>query len=197
MTISRLAYAAVLFGSGVSVGVLWSPLERSHTRDARALSDVQSANKLLVAEMKEATGFKEIPEFARQFDNMTIRTNTYPIKACASQDGRFVIRVFGSDETIASDLQCPERGGTARELVRHYSFSCNGQTYSCDFGRSIDDSKATNVVFSVSDVKGNVKFSYVDLDADGRWDRFNDYTRKPPTFYHRDGLFWKERTKDK
>jgi hypothetical protein len=202
MSIARLACATVLFASGLGVGVLWSPRGGAlQTRDSHAVSDVQSESDVrseqakFVARIKEMYG-DELAEFASQFEDMTIRIKKYPIDAWASPDGRFVIRLFGSDETIVSELRYPARKGGATELLRHYSFSCDHQTYSCDFVRTTGDSKMTEVQFHRSDAKGG-ELSYVDLDADGRWDRFNDYTRKPPTFYHRDGLFWKERTKDK
>jgi hypothetical protein len=138
---------------------------------------------------------EEVAVFVKQFEDMTIRTNTYPIKVCASPDGRFVISPFGIDETIASDLRSPDIGGTVTELVRHYSFSCGGQTYSCDFGRNIDNSKMTTVLFRFTDAKGG-ELTYLDSDADGRWDGLSDRTREPPIVYERDGLRWKEREQD-
>ena len=196
MTIARLAYAVVFFVSGLGVGMLWSPLGGSSQMppDSRAVSDVQAENEEYVAQMREMYG-EEAAEFVRQFEDMSIRIKEYPIDAWASPDGRFVIRVFGSDETIASDLRYPETGGTVKELVRHYSFSCGDQTYSCDFGRTIEDSKLIEVQFRLTDAKGG-ELVYEDSDADGRWDRFIDYTQESPISYHRDGLCWKERTKD-
>ncbi len=147
-----------------------------------------------MARMGEIYG-EEAAEFVKQFEDMTVRIKQCPIDACASPDGRFVIRLFGSEETIASDLRSPDTGGTVKDLVRHYSFSCGGQTYSCDFGRNIDNTKMTNVLFHFTDAKGG-ELTYVDSDADGRWDGLSDHTREPPTFYERDGLRWKEREKD-
>ncbi len=197
MTIARLACPLVFFASGLAVGVLWSPLGRSSQAppDSRAVSDARSENAKFLAKMKEIGG-PAMAEFARQFEDMTIRIKKNPIDAWASPDGRFVIRLFGSDETIASDLRYPEMDGAVKELVRHYSFSAAGQTWSVDFGRAIKDPKTTNVVFGMTDAKGNQKFSYVDLDADGRWDRFTDYTQEPPKTYVMAGLCWKERAKD-
>ncbi len=193
MSVTRLACATVLFLSGLGVGAFWCPFRSSPQKvDSGAVSDPQPEREKFVAKMKEIYG-EECGEFVRQFEDMTIRLNKYPIVVSASPDGRFVIRLFGSGELIASDLRCPERGGTLKELVRHYSFSCNGRTYSCDFGRSIEGPKVVNVVFAVTDAKGNPEFSYVDTHGDGRWDRFADYTHKPATFYERDGLCWKER----
>jgi hypothetical protein len=194
MAIGKLAYPVVLFVSGLGVGLLWNHLERPHTGDGPNVADIKSANEKFVRQMRKMYG-EETAEFVKQFEDMTIRTNTHPIKAFAAPDGRFVIRLSRSDETIASDLRYPEKGGIAKELVRHYGFSCNGSTYSCDFGRRIEDSKMTNVLFSVLDAEGNSTFSYVDSDADGRWDWFCDYTQEPPKSYDRDGLCWKEREK--
>ncbi len=197
MTIARLAYAAVFFVSGLGVGVLWSPLGGSSRMppDRRAVSDVQSENEKYVAHMREMYG-EETADFVRQFEEMTIRIEEYPIDACASPDGRFVIRLFGSDETIASELRYPAGPGGVTELNRHYSFSHGDLAYRCDFGRSIEDSKMTNVIFGVTDRKGDVKFSYVDNDADGLWDKFADHTQEPSKIYVRDGLCWKERREE-
>ena len=192
--IGRLAYPLVLFISGLGVGVLWSPRGGSSQimRDNLAVSDVQSENEKYLEKIGEMCG-KEAAEFVEQSKDMTIRIKKYPIDAWASPDGRFVIRLFGSNETIASELRYPGRKDAATDsLVRHYSFSCGGQTYSCDFGRSIDGSKITDVQFHFTDAKGG-ELSYVDSDADGRWDRFIDYAHEPPRFYYRDGLCWKER----
>ena len=195
MTITKMTCAVVFFVSGLGVGILWSPFGgiSQMPPNSSAVSDVQSENEKYVAKMREMYG-EETAEFVRQFKDMTIRIKKNPIDACASPDGRFVIRLFGSDETIASDLRYPDTGETVKELVRHYTFSNGGRTYSCDFGRSINDSKMTKVQFHFTDDRGN-EFSYIDDDADGRWDRFTDFTQKPPTFYERDGLNWKERTK--
>lgn len=183
-------YPPILFVFGLGLGVLWSPLERSQTPDNRARSDVRLENEKFVARMREMYG-EETAEFVKQFEDMTVRIKQYPIDAWASPDGRFVIRLFGSDETIASDLRYPDTGGTVK-LVRHYSFSSGAQTYSCDFIRNIDNAKMTRVHFGVTDGKGG-DLTYMDSDADGRWDRLFDCTREPPTFYERDGLRWKER----
>lgn len=196
MTIRRFAYPMVFFVSGLGAGALWNPI--CHTlqkqSNSRAVSDVQSENQKFVAEMRETYGV-EMAEYVKQFEDMTIRVKEDPLDAWASPDGRFVIRLFGSDETIASDLGYPDIGGAVNELVRHYSFSCGKQTYSCGFGRSIKDSKMTNVQFHFSDAKGG-ELVYVDDDADGRWDRFVDYTQEPSRAYVRDGLCWKERARD-
>lgn len=196
MTIAKLTYAVVFFVSGLGVGVLWNPICSTSQMppDGRVISDVQSRNEKYLAKTREVYG-EEAAEFARQFEGMTIRIKEFPIDAWASPDGRFVIRLFGSDETIASDLRCPEKGEAMKELVRHYYFSCGDLAYSCDFARSIRDPKMTNVVFGVS-VKGKPTFSYVDRDADGLWDSFIDYTQEPPQSYIRESLCWKRSTKD-
>ena len=105
-------------------------------------------------------------KFAEQAKDMTIRIKKYPIDAGASPDGRFIIRMFGNTDTMASELLYPGEDGASRELVRHYSFSCGDQTYSCDFGRSVEDGKMTSILFSCV-VNGDTTVSYLDLD--GRW----------------------------
>ncbi len=198
MSIAKLVYPVVFFLSGLTVGVLWNPLERQHTPDSRAVSDVKSANEKYVAKMREMFG-DETAEFVRQFEDMTIRVHKYPIDAWASPDGRFFIHLFGKAKTIASDLRQVEGRGGVKVLNRHYFFSCGDLAYRCDFARSVEDSKMYNVVFAV-EVKGETKFSYVDLDADGLWDRFTDYTQEPSETYSgtyvRDGLCWKRIKKD-
>jgi hypothetical protein len=193
MTVARFVYPAVFFVSGLGVGVLWSPIERPHTPDRRALADEQAEIEKLVAQAREAYG-EEVAEFVRQCEDMTTRTKGYPINAWASPDGRFVVSLFENHEIIASELRNLSIG-PPKELVRQYSFSCNGRSWSCDFGRTIEDSKMTNVYFSFTDAKGG-SLSYVDDDADGRWDRLIDETGERPAYYHRDGLCWKERAID-
>jgi hypothetical protein len=172
MTVARFAYSMVIFVVGLGVG------------------DMQSENRKFVTQMRETYG-KETAEFAEQFEDLTIRFKEYPVDVCAAPDGRFVIRLLGSDETIASDLLYPDRGGV-KSLVRHYFFSNGGESYSCDFGRSIEDSKISSVVFDVA-FKGRTKFVYLDSDGDCLWDRFTDLTQEPPRTYIREGLGWKWR----
>ena len=199
MTLARWVYPMVFFVLGLGVGVLRSPVggpsqipeERQDTHHSRAVSDAQFEKRM--AKVGKEFG-EEMEDFARQFKDMAIQIKKYPIDAQASPDGRFAIRLFGSDETTASDLRQVGMAGV-KELVRHYSFSCGDVVYSCDFARRIEDSKMTNVVFSVY-VKGEPKFSYVDRNADGLWDRFTDYTQEPAVTYVRDGLCWKRITKD-
>lgn len=194
MTIARLAYPVVFFVSGLVVGVLWSPLGRSSQAppDSRAVSDEQFEKRM--AEVKKEFG-EETEYFLRQSKDMTIRIKEYPIDAWASPDGRFVIRLFGSDETIASDLRQVEGTGGVKALNRYYFFSCGDLAYRCNFTRDIEDSKMYNVVFAV-EVKGETKFSYVDRDADGLWDWFTDHTQEPSRTYVREGLCWKRFKKD-
>lgn len=194
MTTARSLYPLVFFVSGLGFGVFWSPLERPNAADSRDLSDVRSENDEFVERMGELYG-EETAEFVRQFEDMTIRIHEFPIDACASPDGRFVIRLFESNETIASDLRHPDTEGTVKQLVRHYSFSSGGQTYTCDFVRNIDTLKVTRVHFSFTDAEGR-GLTYMDSDGDGRWDGLSDRTREPPVFYERDGLRWREREKD-
>ena len=197
MTIVRRTYVgASFFVFGLVVGVLWSPLGGSsglpgHTGSEAAF---QSRDEELTATIKEIGGPGAV-EFSKQFEEMTIRIKKSPIDAWASPDGRFVIRLFGSNETIASDLRYPEQGGEVKDVVRHYSFSSGDHTFSIDFARSIKDGKLTEVHYSLVEANGH-ELVYVDTDADGRWERFVDYTQKPPKSYERDGLCWRERVKD-
>jgi hypothetical protein len=191
MHVPRWVYAVVLFLSGLGVGVLWCPCRGSQrTPDSRVPSYAQPEYEKYVEEMRGTFG-EETADFLSQFKELTIHIKKYPIEAWASPDGRFVIRLAGSGELIASELRDPMRKGTT-ELVRHYSFSCGDKTYSCDFARNNKGSRMTNVQFHFVDAKGG-GLSYVDNNADGRWDWFTDETHKPPTFYVRDGLCWKER----
>lgn len=191
----KLLWPTVTLILGLAAGILWNPIGGTlqMRSNGRAVSDVQSQNQKLVAEMKENYGV-EMAEFTKQFEDMTIRIKKNPIDAWASPDGRFVIRLFGSDEWMASDLWYPDEGGATNELVRHYSFSCGKQSYSCDFGRNVKNPEATEVHFSVTDSKGG-QLVYMDDDGDGHWDRFVDYTQESPKAYVRDGLYWKERAK--
>lgn len=185
MTVSRLAYAVVFFVLGLGVGVLWSPLGN------RAVSHIQAENDKYVAQMREMFG-DGAAEFARQFEDMTIRINEFPIDAHASPDGRFVIRLFGSDETIASEVRDPDSaGGVMKWLVRTYSFSHGDRTYSCNFVRDIDDSEMKSVTFHITDSNGT-DLTYKDNDADGRWDGFSDCIQDTSKNYVRDGLCWKK-----
>ncbi len=190
MFITRLAYSIFFFALGLAAGVLWNPRSGStQAPDNCAVSQSKCEHEKTVAKMTEIYG-KETAEFLRQSEDLTIRIKKNPINAGFSSDGRFVIRLFGSDESIASELLYPHGKGKA-ELVRHYSFSCGDKKYSCDFGRSDKDSRVTNVVFNITDVKGG-ELSYFDSDGDGRWDKFDDLTHQPPRFYKRDGLCWEE-----
>ena len=181
MTIARLLYSVALFVSGLGVGVLACTLATHHAPSRRDSSDVQSENKKLVAQMKEEYG-EETAEFVKQFEDMTIRIKESPINAWAAPDGRFVLRLFGSDDTIASDLWYPNKSVRPKEFVRHYSFSAGGRTWSCDFGRSGDNSKMTEVQFHFTDANGGT-MTYVDSDADGRWDKMIDETVGHPMSY--------------
>jgi hypothetical protein len=189
MTITKFAFPLALFVAGLSIGALWSPRgDSSQTpRENQTISDAQLDKR--IAEWKKQIG-EEVGEFVEQAKDMTIRVKKYPIDAGASPDGRFIIRVFGNAETMASDLLYPDERGTLKELVRHYSFSCGDQTFGCDFGRSVEDGKMTSILFSCQ-VKGETTVAYVDLDGDGRWDRFTDYTEMPSRTYEREGLCWK------
>jgi hypothetical protein len=158
----------------------------------RAISNAELSK--YVAELRQKVG-EEAAQFEEQFKDMTIRMNEYPLLVSAAPDGRFVINAFGNGETIASDLFSPDKGGAINELVRHYSFSCDKQTYSCDFGRSVKDPKITEVQFHFTDAKGS-ELVYVDSDGDGRWDRLTDLTQTPPQSYVARGLCWESVTKD-
>lgn len=115
MSVTRLACATVLFLSGLGVGAFWCPFRSSPQKvDSGAVSDPQPEREKFVAKMKEIYG-EECGEFVRQFEDMTIRLNKYPIVVSASPDGRFVIRLFGSGELIASDLHAQK--GEAPEGV--------------------------------------------------------------------------------
>jgi len=193
MIIARFAYPTIFFVSGLGVGVLWNPIcsTLQMQSNSRAVSVVQSENQKFVAKMRETYGV-EMAEFVKQFEDMTIHIKINPIDVWASPDNRFVIRLVGSDESIVSDLRYPDKGGAVKELVRHYSFSCDNQSFSCDFGRNIENpKKITEVQFHFTDNNGH-ELSYVDSDADGRWDKFIDYTQESPKFYKREGLCWKE-----
>ena len=200
MSIARLAYPGVFFVSGLVVGVLWSPLgnssqiseKRQDALHGRAVSDEQFEKRM--ARVRKEFG-DETEYFLRQFKDMTIRIKEYPIDAEASPDGRFAIRLFGSDKTIASDLRQIEGRGGVKALNRYYFFSCGDLAYSCNFTRDIEDSEMYNVVFAVEG-KGETKFSYVDRDADGLWDWFTDHTQEPSRTYVREGLCWKRFKKD-
>jgi len=193
MNITRLGYTVSLVAAGLVVGALWSPFTGSAQvpRSSPSDPDARPATDEDVAKAKAMFG-QEAAEFVRQFKDMTIHIRQFPIDLLAAPDGRFVIRRFGTGEIIASELYCPDKGGTIKELVRHYAFSCGGRTFSCDFGRTKDGSKMTNVLFGLEDAKG-VKLSYIDSDADGRWDKFSDHSQDPPRLYERDGLSWRER----
>lgn len=197
----RLVYPVVFFLSGLSTGVWLTahsgcsqmPEKQGDARGSRAAAETQFEKHL----EKVGSEFgKEAGEFARQFKNLTIRIKKNPIDAAASPDGRFVIRMFGSNETIASDLRYPDKEGSGGELVRQYSFSSGGRTYLCDFARTTDGSRIIEVQFHIIDQKGG-ELVYVDSHGDGRWDRFTDYSRSPPKTYVRDGFCWKEITKER
>ena len=192
LVVSISSLICFLFGLGL--GALWSPPERPSAPDKRAPRGVRVENREFVERIGELYG-EETAEFVKQFEDMTIRINEPPIDACASPDGRFVIRLFGSDETIASDLFYPDTARPIKAIVRHYSFSSAGKTYSCDIGRNRDNSRVTNVIFSFTDADGG-ELVYADRDADGRWDSFTDSTRDPSVIYDRDGLCWKKREKN-
>ena len=195
MSSKSFACAAVVFLLGLGAGSLWSPLGAywQSVRYNLAVSNARSENKKHIAKLKETLGV-EVGEFAKQFDDMTTFVKNGPIEVWASPDGRFVIRHTGSNETIASDLRCPDIGGAVKELVRHYSFSTGDRSFSCDFGRTIQDSRITDVQFHVIDAKGG-ELCYLDHDGDGRWDAFRDATHKPSRIYVRDGLCWRPKTR--
>ncbi|MDZ7620793.1 MAG: hypothetical protein U1E05_27640 [Patescibacteria group bacterium] len=148
----------------------------------------QCQQKLVDVMSAECEG---VAEFVRQADEFTIRLKEGPLDAWAAPDGRFVIRLAGSEETIASELQVPDEDGGINEIVRHYSFSHGDRTYSCNFGRDIKGSGLPAVQFHITSTEG-WELSYVDSDGDGRWDRFMDSTSGTPQFHRRDGLSWKE-----
>lgn len=185
--IARTVSAVLLFALGLGAGVLWSPIHRQ-TSIAADASNANFDNQ--VGDLTREFG-EETAEFASQFKDLNIRIKRAPIDAAASPDGRFVIRLAGSDETIASDLLYPRGGNAPDALVRDYSFSCDGKTYSCAIERTLDGSKVEKIRFGVTDAKGG-ELSYIDTDADGRWDKMTDYTQQSPTFYRLDGLSWKE-----
>jgi hypothetical protein len=188
MSIKRALIAAGFFVTGVAAGVLWSSL-RAPTDDN--VSSASGQNEQNVAKVREVFG-EGAAKFVKQFEDLTIRIKKGPIDAQASPDGRFVIRLAGDNETIASELQFPDDTGPVNEVARHYAFSSGNRTYSCDFVRKIGDSSMPNVLFSITDADGR-GLSYVDSDGDGRWDRFTDSTAESPRFYRRDGLCWKEK----
>ena len=195
MTRVRLAYSTIIFIVGLGAGAFCSPIASpSKTPENRPVMVDGSAVSDAKGEKSPSRVGKEFGEeaekvFLRQFGDMTITIKKDPIDACASPDGRFTIRLFGSDETIASDLRYPDKEGAVKELVRHYSYSNGDARYFCDFGRSIENSKMTSIVFDVA-VKERPKFVYVDSDGDGLWDRFTDFTQKPPKTYVREGTGW-------
>jgi hypothetical protein len=198
MSISRAFCAVVCLAAGLGVGVLWSPLPHPWRKPltSRDLAEKKRAvgGRKLAAETLKAFGDdKEVGEFANQFKDLTIRIFQDPINAAASPDGRFVIRLFGEGDAIASDLRYPINGTV--QLVRNYHFSSGGHNYSVDLQRGAEDSKVTWISFSMTDNKGR-GLTYVDSDGDGSWDRLTDETHESPTFYRRDGLCWKERTKE-
>lgn len=183
---------------GLGVGILWSPLHWPQKASNRGLSKQQKEDRDLVSEMIKAGG-EETDRFVKQFADMKYLTNEYPLQACASPDGRFVIRLLNSDgeiaSEIASDLEYPDSGGAVTELNRHYFFSSDGRTYSLDIGRRVEDSTPTNVLFTFSNDKGHTCV-YLDKDADGRWDSFKNSDNNSVRIYEREGLCWKERAED-
>jgi hypothetical protein len=187
------AYCALTFLLGLGGGVLWSPLASSGpvSQDARGPSAIARENEKCVQQMGAMYG-KEAARFAKQFEGLTIHIKEYPLDAAASPDGRFVIRLFGTDETIASELYYPVAGANGvNELVRDYSFSWRDRTYSCYFARSADNSAMNGISFSCTDGKGG-ELSYLDTDADGRWDTFVDRTNASTKVFVRQGLRWKQ-----
>jgi len=188
MTIVRLAFSVFVFLCGLGIGALWSPMERLQTPAGRVTADARAENARLVARAREMYG-EEAAEFTKQFADMTIRIKKNPIDAWASPNGRFEIRLFGSDEITASDLLYPERGNQ-KSLVRDYFFSNGDKHYSCSFARSVEDAKMKSVLFDFA-VKEETKFIYLDSDGDSLWDRFTDLTQEPPKTYVREGPGWK------
>lgn len=197
MTLAKLSYGVLLFALGLVVGALWNAQGRSSSVPRHGVVDsaARADGDECLSKVGETLG-EGTARFVKQFEEMNTHIKQYPIDAWSSMDGRFVIRLFGKNETIASDLHHPDDVGPVKQLVRHYSFSCAGRSYSCDFGRSIVDAKTTEVQFHFSDDKGG-ELTYADSDGDGQWDRFIDHTHKPPVFYDRDGLCWKQSTKEK
>ena len=186
--IGKLTCGILLFLGGLCVGMLWKPLNNN-----TAPNNLASNNKIdkLSAAARKEFG-EETGRFVDQFKDLSIRIKQYPFNANASSDGRFVIRLGDRDDTIASELIYPGGNKIPDELVRHYSFSCNGKTFSCDFGRSLDGSTLTNVQFHFEDETGH-ELSYTDSNADGYWDRYTDISRpSPPKFYRTNGLSWEE-----
>lgn len=149
---------AIVLVVGLGVGIIWSPIHRPRKASNRGLSKQEKEDRELVSEMIKAGG-EETARFAKQFADMKCLINEYPLQACTSPDGRFVIRLLNSDGTIhseiASDLEYPDNGCAVNELNRHYFFSSGGRTYSLDIGRRVEDSPPTNVLFTFSNDKGH------------------------------------------
>lgn len=191
MKIGRVLSYVCIFFAGAILGVVWTGLAMSRVQPDRATSGKDSTGQSPRQHMTQLYG-EEMSQFASQFDEMTTHVQEYPFNASASPDGRFVIRLFGSEESMASDLRCPDGEGVGTELNRHYYFACGGRTYAVDFGRTEDDSRVTRVQFSCTDGTGS-ELSYADLDADGRWDVFIHGSDGAKRIYDRDGLSWKAR----
>jgi len=165
MITANSAYRVFFFGIGLSIGVLWSPIDWHKSAVSRSVSDVQPI-KHLDAQSKNREFLEKILEnadadtakFVGQFKDMTIHIKKHPFDAWASPDGRFVIRLDGNDdETMASDLLYPDSAESHEVRNRHYSFSCGNKKYSCDFGYTIDGSRITDTSFSeLSHISGRL-----------------------------------------
>lgn len=199
MTLGRPTTSGILLGLVVGIALVWSSHGRPSwisaqsqgRRDMSLLPDSESEQMSRMGDQFR----QETEDFVRQFRDMTIRIRQFPVKVDASRDGRFAISLLESEETIASDLRQIGLGGEDF-LVRHYSFTCGHLHYSFDLGRRSKDSTMAHVFYHVEDMDKGLKYTYADDDADGVWDRFADYTLKPRKEYVRDGICWKEQTKD-
>lgn len=180
------AWGVALFLAGVGAGVLWSPIQRGSSAGQVAETDFDR----LAAEAEEQYG-KEVGEFITQFKDLRPVMKREPFLIGASTDGRFVIRTLPNNQLVASELRYPMGKGDSGHLVRHYELKCEGKNWYCAFARSADGTKVLQIHYGVKDDLGH-GLTYVDSDADGKWDRLIEETPQGSKFYRRDGMLWRE-----
>ncbi|GAB6188001.1 hypothetical protein [Thermopirellula anaerolimosa] len=181
-------WGVALFLAGVGLGVLWSPMHRGSSKGEVAKTDFSH----LVAEAEEQYG-KEVAEFVAQFKDLHIVMKREPFLIGASTDGRFVIRSLPNNDLVVSELRYPMGKGELDHVVRNYELLCQGKKWFCTFARSADGTKLLEIHYGFRDNLGH-GLTYVDSDADGKWDRLIEETPQGFTFYRWDGMLWREST---